>query len=141
MNAPQFTGMKVFSTTLARDREVMGDNITRWRGPILPDLLKRELFECRVKPVPAAEVAQHGLDVDARPSGDILKRGLDGNLLPCKIEASLQNSPAGLGRAFRPPGVVVRPLHIHVSHSRHQFNIGVNSYRHDSVEAASRSAD
>jgi hypothetical protein len=30
MNAPQFTGMKVFSTTLARDREVMGDNITRW---------------------------------------------------------------------------------------------------------------
>ncbi len=26
----QFTGMKVFSTTLARDREVMGDNITRW---------------------------------------------------------------------------------------------------------------
>jgi len=30
MNAPQFTGMKVFSTTLARDREAMGDNITRW---------------------------------------------------------------------------------------------------------------
>lgn len=27
---PQFTGMKVFSTTLARDREAMGDNITRW---------------------------------------------------------------------------------------------------------------
>jgi hypothetical protein len=26
----QFTGMKVFSTTLARDREVMGDTITRW---------------------------------------------------------------------------------------------------------------
>lgn len=25
-----FTGMKVFSTTLARDREAMGDNITRW---------------------------------------------------------------------------------------------------------------
>jgi hypothetical protein len=27
---PFFTGMKVFSTTLARDREAMGDNITRW---------------------------------------------------------------------------------------------------------------
>jgi len=27
---PFFTGMKVFSTTLARDREQMGDNITRW---------------------------------------------------------------------------------------------------------------
>ena len=26
----QFTGMKVFSTTLARDREVMGETITRW---------------------------------------------------------------------------------------------------------------
>jgi hypothetical protein len=26
----QFTGMKIFSTTLARDREVMGDTITRW---------------------------------------------------------------------------------------------------------------
>ena len=25
-----FSGMKVFSTTLARDREAMGDNITRW---------------------------------------------------------------------------------------------------------------
>ncbi len=30
MTLPQFTGMKVFSTTLARDREQMGDNITRW---------------------------------------------------------------------------------------------------------------
>ena len=30
MNAPNFTGMKVFSTTLARDREHMGDTITRW---------------------------------------------------------------------------------------------------------------
>ena len=27
---PPFTGMKIFSTTLARDREAMGDNITRW---------------------------------------------------------------------------------------------------------------
>jgi hypothetical protein len=27
---PNFTGMKIFSTTLARDREAMGDNITRW---------------------------------------------------------------------------------------------------------------
>jgi len=25
-----FSGVKVFSTTLARDREVMGDTITRW---------------------------------------------------------------------------------------------------------------
>ena len=30
MNHPLFTGMKIFSTTLARDREVMGDTITRW---------------------------------------------------------------------------------------------------------------
>lgn len=27
-----FTGMKVFSTTLARDREMMGEVITRWLG-------------------------------------------------------------------------------------------------------------
>jgi folate-dependent tRNA-U54 methylase TrmFO/GidA len=25
-----FTGVRVFSTTLARDREQMGENITRW---------------------------------------------------------------------------------------------------------------
>jgi hypothetical protein len=30
MNHPLFTGMKIFSTTLARDREQMGENITRW---------------------------------------------------------------------------------------------------------------
>ncbi len=30
MSTVQFSGMKVFSTTLARDREAMGDNITRW---------------------------------------------------------------------------------------------------------------
>jgi hypothetical protein len=30
MSLVPFTGMKVFSTTLARDREQMGDNITRW---------------------------------------------------------------------------------------------------------------
>jgi hypothetical protein len=30
MNHPVFTGMKIFSTTLARDREAMGDTITRW---------------------------------------------------------------------------------------------------------------
>ena len=30
MSIPVFTGMKVFSTTLARDREAMGDNITKW---------------------------------------------------------------------------------------------------------------
>jgi len=26
----QFTGIKVFSTTLARDREMMGETITKW---------------------------------------------------------------------------------------------------------------
>lgn len=26
----EFNGVKVFSTTLARDREMMGENITRW---------------------------------------------------------------------------------------------------------------
>jgi len=30
MSVVPFTGMKIFSTTLARDREAMGDNITRW---------------------------------------------------------------------------------------------------------------
>ena len=30
MATAQFTTMKVFSTTLARDREVMGENITKW---------------------------------------------------------------------------------------------------------------
>ena len=25
-----FTGMKIFSTTLARDREVMGETVTKW---------------------------------------------------------------------------------------------------------------
>jgi hypothetical protein len=30
MSPPVFTGMKVFSTTLARDREQMGETITRW---------------------------------------------------------------------------------------------------------------
>jgi hypothetical protein len=29
-NANSFNGVKVFSTTLARDREQMGENITRW---------------------------------------------------------------------------------------------------------------
>lgn len=29
-NVHAFTGMKVFSTTLARDRELMGENITKW---------------------------------------------------------------------------------------------------------------
>ncbi len=27
---PPFTGVKIFSTTLARDRDAMGDQITRW---------------------------------------------------------------------------------------------------------------
>ena len=30
MSPPVFTGMKIFSTTLARDREQMGETITRW---------------------------------------------------------------------------------------------------------------
>lgn len=30
MTVTNFTGVKVFSTTLARDRENMGENITRW---------------------------------------------------------------------------------------------------------------
>ncbi|MFZ5470670.1 MAG: hypothetical protein ACOZIN_14655 [Myxococcota bacterium] len=30
MGATNFTGIKVFSTTLARDREQMGENITKW---------------------------------------------------------------------------------------------------------------
>ncbi|GAC1345012.1 MAG: hypothetical protein NVS2B9_16080 [Myxococcales bacterium] len=30
MGGPAFSGMKIFSTTLARDREAMGDTITRW---------------------------------------------------------------------------------------------------------------
>ena len=30
MTSAPFTGVKVFSTTLARDRETMGETITRW---------------------------------------------------------------------------------------------------------------
>lgn len=30
MGATNFTGIKVFSTTLARDREQMGEQITKW---------------------------------------------------------------------------------------------------------------
>ena len=30
MSPPVFTGMKIFSTTLARDREQLGETITRW---------------------------------------------------------------------------------------------------------------
>ena len=30
MGVNDFTGIKVFSTTLARDRENMGENITKW---------------------------------------------------------------------------------------------------------------
>ena len=30
MAITNFTGIKVFSTTLARDRETMGENITKW---------------------------------------------------------------------------------------------------------------
>ena len=38
MATPQFTSVKVFSTTLARDREVMGETITKWlkdNGPTI----------------------------------------------------------------------------------------------------------
>ncbi|HVG63500.1 MAG TPA: hypothetical protein VNA24_33350 [Hyalangium sp.] len=30
MGVTNFTGVRVFSTTLARDRESMGENITKW---------------------------------------------------------------------------------------------------------------
>jgi hypothetical protein len=30
MTVTNFTGVRVFSTTLARDRENMGENITKW---------------------------------------------------------------------------------------------------------------
>jgi hypothetical protein len=30
LNPNSFNGVKVFATTLARDREQMGENITRW---------------------------------------------------------------------------------------------------------------
>jgi hypothetical protein len=30
MSSAPFTGVKVFSTTLARDRETMGETITKW---------------------------------------------------------------------------------------------------------------
>jgi hypothetical protein len=30
MGSAAFTGVRVFSTTLARDREAMGENITKW---------------------------------------------------------------------------------------------------------------
>jgi len=30
MGSAPFTGVKVFSTTLARDRETMGETITKW---------------------------------------------------------------------------------------------------------------
>jgi folate-dependent tRNA-U54 methylase TrmFO/GidA len=30
MASVPFTGVKVFSTTLARDREIMGETITKW---------------------------------------------------------------------------------------------------------------
>jgi folate-dependent tRNA-U54 methylase TrmFO/GidA len=32
MALANFTGIKVFSTTLARDREQMGETVTRWIG-------------------------------------------------------------------------------------------------------------
>jgi hypothetical protein len=40
----EFTGVKVFSTTLARDRDVMGETISRWLAAH-PDLeiLEREV--------------------------------------------------------------------------------------------------
>lgn len=46
MSIPQFTGVKVFSTTLARDREVMGENITKWlkENPNL-DIVDKEVTQ------------------------------------------------------------------------------------------------
>jgi hypothetical protein len=46
MVVTNFTGVKVFSTTLARDRENMGENITRWlkENPNL-DILDREVTQ------------------------------------------------------------------------------------------------
>lgn len=35
---PQFTGVKVFSTTLARDREQMGEQITKWLRENVPNV-------------------------------------------------------------------------------------------------------
>lgn len=42
-----FTGVKVFSTTLARDREQMGENITKWlkeHGPNV-DIIDKEVTQ------------------------------------------------------------------------------------------------
>jgi len=46
MAIPQFTGVKVFSTTLARDREVMGEKITNWlkENPTL-DIVDKEVTQ------------------------------------------------------------------------------------------------
>lgn len=38
MGVTNFTGVKVFSTTLARDRENMGENITRWLKENTPNI-------------------------------------------------------------------------------------------------------
>ena len=46
MAIPHFTGVKVFSTTLARDREVMGEKITTWLkdNPTL-DIVDKEVTQ------------------------------------------------------------------------------------------------
>ena len=46
MAIPQFAGVKVFSTTLARDREVMGEKITTWLkdNPTL-DIVDKEVTQ------------------------------------------------------------------------------------------------
>jgi folate-dependent tRNA-U54 methylase TrmFO/GidA len=46
MGATNFTGIKVFSTTLARDREQMGENITKWiRDNPNIDIVDREVTQ------------------------------------------------------------------------------------------------
>ncbi|PZR18647.1 MAG: hypothetical protein DI536_01845 [Archangium gephyra] len=45
MAIPQFTGVKVFSTTLARDREVMGENITRWLKENPVEIVDKEITQ------------------------------------------------------------------------------------------------
>lgn len=46
MGVTNFTGIKVFSTTLARDREQMGETITKWiRDNPNVDIVDREVTQ------------------------------------------------------------------------------------------------
>ncbi len=71
MAAIPFTGVKIFSTTLARDRDALSDRITRWLGEnpkleIVDQLVRQSSdkeFHClsillfyRERPAPAVEV-------------------------------------------------------------------------------------